>query len=453
MTDDRKDDEDRIEKRLAQITGAAKVRRKRVSPWLIGAGGAVVGLVTGAYVVAVAPDLKSSGAAVETSTVAEFGDGAGGLDGFRVRPEAAPEVPPRIATGPSPEVQTLQALVDSLTEKIAEMERNPKTVAVADDAALKDLRTELRGIQGELSGKDRALADARSKSDALERQIMQLQGQIDTERMMAEQRTAEKEDRAERQAELARRRQAAEEQRLAQIHAPMVAWRAGGGTGAGGSASGETAGDAQDRYIGADSFIRASARPVATKQAAVIANPSHTIMQGTLIEAALETAINSDLPGAVAAIVTGDVWSFDMTRVLVPRGSRLFGRYESDVGVGQKRILIAWNRIVTTDGQSVDLAAYGTDGLGRSGLPAKVRSHFIEKFGAATLLSIIGAGPDLAGSDASEGSGISIITDMGSNMQDATDSAIGDYLDIPPTLSTDQGAIVMVRVDSDLEFY
>lgn len=452
MTEDRKDDEDRIEERLARITGSAPKTRKGVSPWLIGASGGALGLAAGIYVMAAAPSLKNDGAPVETSTVAEFGSGAGGLDGFMVRPETL-EVPLKVATGPSPEVEKLQALVDSLNQKIAEMERNPKTVAVADDAALKELRDQLDEIQSQLSGKDKALAEAKTKGDDLERQIMQLQGQLDTERMMADQKTADETARAAEEAELARRRQAAEEKRQAQINAPMVAWRAGGGGGSGAGGSGETAGEAQDKYIGADDFIRASAKPVETKQASVIANPSHTIMQGTLIEAALETAINSDLPGAVAAVVTNDVWSFDMTRVLIPRGSKLFGRYDSDVGVGQKRILVAWNRVVTTDGQSVDLAAYGTDGLGRSGLPAKVRSHFLEKFGSATLLSIIGAVPDYASSKASEKSGISIIKDMGGNLQDATDSAVGDYLDIPPTLSTDQGAVVMVRAGSDLEFY
>ncbi|MCA0273800.1 MAG: hypothetical protein LCH69_17285 [Proteobacteria bacterium] len=452
MSEDSKTGEDRIEERLARITGGVPAKRKGVSPWLIGASGGAIGLAAGIYVMAVAPALKNNATPVETSTVAEFGSGANGLDGFMVRPET-PEVPRKLVTGPSPEVEKLQTLVDSLNQKIAEMERNPKTVAVADDAALKDLRDQLGEIQGQLSGKDKALADAKTKSDELERQLMQLQGQLDTERMMADQKTADETARANEEAELARRRQAAEEQRQAQIHAPMVAWRAGGGAGAGGGGSGGTAGEAQDKYIGADGFIRASAKPVDTKQASVIANPSHTIMQGTLIEAALETAINSDLPGAVAAVVTNDVWSFDMSQVLIPRGSKLFGRYDSDVGVGQKRILIAWNRVVTTDGQSVDLAAYGTDGLGRSGLPARVRSHFLEKFGSATLLSVIGAIPDFASSEGSNDTGVSIIKDMGGNMKGATDSAIGDYLDIPPTLSTDQGAVVMVRVDSDLEFY
>ena len=30
---------------------------------------------------------------------------------------------------------------------------------------------------------------------------------------------------------------------------------------------------------------------------------------------------------------------------------------------------------------------------------------------------------------------------------------MADYLSIPPTISVNQGAVVMVRVDADIEFY
>jgi hypothetical protein len=59
-------------------------------------------------------------------------------------------------------------------------------------------------------------------------------------------------------------------------------------------------------------------------------------------------------------------------------------------------VLIAWDRLVTTDGQSVLLAAYGTDRIGRSGLPGTVRNHFLQRFGTAALISLIGAVPTLA---------------------------------------------------------
>jgi type IV secretion system protein VirB10 len=145
-----------------------------------------------------------------------------------------------------------------------------------------------------------------------------------------------------------------------------------------------------------DDAFRARGQAAEVRQAEVIADPAHTVMQGTLIEAALETAISTDLAGNVSAIVSHDVWSFDMSRVLIPRGSKLYGRYDSEVDAGQRRVLIAWDRMVTTDGQSVTLAAYGTDRIGRSGLPGTVRNHFLQRFGTAALISLIGAVPTLA---------------------------------------------------------
>ena len=43
------------------------------------------------------------------------------------------------------------------------------------------------------------------------------------------------------------------------------------------------------------------------------------VAQGTMIKGVLETAIQSDLPGQVRAVVSEDVWSFDGRRVLIIR--------------------------------------------------------------------------------------------------------------------------------------
>ncbi|MEM6586529.1 MAG: type VI secretion protein, partial [Pseudomonadota bacterium] len=49
----------------------------------------------------------------------------------------------------------------------------------------------------------------------------------------------------------------------------------------------------------------------APAQATQMTNPSTTVTQGTLIPAILETAINTDVPGYVRAVVSQDVRSFD----------------------------------------------------------------------------------------------------------------------------------------------
>ena len=129
-------------------------------------------------------------------------------------------------------------------------------------------------------------------------------------------------------------------------------------------------GDARD-YAAGDEFLRVGANKARVTQSEVIGSPSNTIIQGTLIEATLETAISSQLPGDVAANVSYDVWSMDMSQVLIPRGSKLYGRYNSQIERGQRRVMIAWDRLVTADGQSVQLEGYGTDRIGRAGMTGK----------------------------------------------------------------------------------
>src|SRR5690606_4525470 len=86
-------------------------------------------------------------------------------------------------------------------------------------------------------------------------------------------------------------------------------------------------------------------------------DPRTTVTQGTMIPAVLETAINTDVPGYVRAVVSQDVRSFDGTRILVPRSSRLIGQYQSGLQAGQKRAYVIWTRLIRPDGISVALAS------------------------------------------------------------------------------------------------
>ncbi|MBL7660320.1 TrbI/VirB10 family protein, partial [Escherichia coli] len=87
------------------------------------------------------------------------------------------------------------------------------------------------------------------------------------------------------------------------------------------------------------------------------------VAQGTMIRGFLETAINTDLPGMVRAIVREDVRSLDGGRILIPKGSRLVGEYKSGLARGQKRIFIVWSRVIRSDGVSVEIASPGADRL------------------------------------------------------------------------------------------
>ena len=172
-------------------------------------------------------------------------------------------------------------------------------------------------------------------------------------------------------------------------------------------------------------------------------NPGQTVSQGTLIPAVLETAINSDLPGYVRAVVSSDIKSFDGTRVLVPRSSRLIGQYKSGVASGQTRAYIMWTRLIRPDGVSVALASPAVDETGQTGLTGKVDSHFMKRFGSSLLLSIVGG----ASTVATGGAGLIL-----SGGQSAASVAASQNGQIPPTIRVQQGQPIRVFTAKDLDF-
>jgi len=84
----------------------------------------------------------------------------------------------------------------------------------------------------------------------------------------------------------------------------------------------------------------------------------YQVMAGSIIAASLVTGLNSDLPGAVVAQVTENVYDSVTDRtLLIPQGARLIGTYDSVIAFGQSRALSLAahrhaRRIVDPDRQS-----------------------------------------------------------------------------------------------------
>lgn len=182
----------------------------------------------------------------------------------------------------------------------------------------------------------------------------------------------------------------------------------------------------------------------AAAQAEPMANPSTTVTQGTLIPAVLETAIDTDVPGFVRAVVSQDVRSFDGTNVLVPRSSRLIGQYQSGVQGGQKRAYVIWTRLIRPDGASVNIASPGVGFDGTTGLEGDVNSHFFKRFGSAMLLSVVGS----LGALTTGGSSV-VLGGAGSSAASVAAQQDGQ---IGPTIRVRQGQPIRVFTARDLGF-
>lgn len=188
-----------------------------------------------------------------------------------------------------------------------------------------------------------------------------------------------------------------------------------------------------------------------TARATRFGNPSLVAPQGTVIPAILETAINSDLPGFVRAVVSRDVRGFDATTVLIPRGSKLIGQYKSGVAAGQSRAFVVWSRVITPQGVSIDIGSPGADRLGRGGLDGETNTHFFRRFGASIMLSVLNAGLQAA-ANSGDNNNTAIIIGSPQQASNIASIALQREIDIPTTISVAQGTPIRVFVARDLDF-
>ena len=177
-----------------------------------------------------------------------------------------------------------------------------------------------------------------------------------------------------------------------------------------------------------------------------LANPSATVPQGALIQAVLETALDSNRPGFVRAIVSRDVRSFDGTKILIPRGSRLFGEYKADLVDGQNRAFILWQKLTRPDGVQINVESPAADPLGRAGVKGKVNTHFFQRFAGSILQSALDIGVGIATRSASDGT---VVVGLPGSSQTVINPAQSN---IKPTLKVRHGSSVSVFVARDLDF-
>ena len=197
-----------------------------------------------------------------------------------------------------------------------------------------------------------------------------------------------------------------------------------------------------------------SGRPVATAFPKSRSGLECMALQGKMIDAALETAIDTDLPGQIRAIVSSPLYAEQGREALIPVGSRLTGVYNSAVRKGQVRVFAIWNRLVRPDGVEIALDSAVTDALGRAGLLGETDNHFGQIFGMSILLSVIGTGAGTAGvsPDARYNSADAYRHDVQQSFARTADRVLEPYASIPPTNTAAQGERIKVFLNRDLDF-
>ena len=177
----------------------------------------------------------------------------------------------------------------------------------------------------------------------------------------------------------------------------------------------------------------------------------YQVMAGTIIPASLVTGLNSDLPGQVIAQVTENVYDTPTgEHLLLPQGTRLLGRYESDIDAGQSRAFVVWNRLIRPDGSSLVIENLpGVDLSGQAGLRDKVNRHTGSLFKAAILSSVLSIAAELS-TDEEDEFAEAIRTGGQDTINQAGQQAVTRALSRKPTLSVRPGWRIGVIVNRDL---
>ena len=175
------------------------------------------------------------------------------------------------------------------------------------------------------------------------------------------------------------------------------------------------------------------------------------IREGSVIEAALETAIHTGRPGAVTARVVRPVRdSGQLTHVLIPAGTKLLGNLAQVIDGSESRAIVVWTRMMFPNGDSrtlPDLPALETSG--ESGLQDQVKRYRMQRFGNAALLALIGGSATLA--SASTGAALAGPS-MALELSRAATGQMNQGTQRQPVVMLRPGYRFLVYVSQDLSF-
>ena len=199
--------------------------------------------------------------------------------------------------------------------------------------------------------------------------------------------------------------------------------------------------------------LHASATPRVA--ASTLGNRSLTLPKGTAFTCALKTKVISAASGFVGCQVLRNVFSADGRVLLIERGSHMDGEYRvASFRSGTVRIPVLWTRIRTPNGVTVDIDSPGTGQLGESGVDGYVDNRWVERIGAALLLSLINDSVQFVlqnQTDNSSGDTI-ILPSTTSSTNKLAEKVLENTINIPPLIYQNQGGIVGIYVARDVDF-
>ena len=179
----------------------------------------------------------------------------------------------------------------------------------------------------------------------------------------------------------------------------------------------------------------------------------YTVAEGATIEAVLVTGAQSNRPGPVTARIVQPVYdSMHLQHLLIPAGTRLMGFMEHAMEGQDRRVILAWTRMIFPDGRFLNLPGLpALDTGGEAGLRGTVRTHRAQAFGSAALIALLGASTTYATSQLGSAGSITGAT-LALELSRTATSMLERGLNRKPTVSVRAGYRFLVYVSQDMVF-
>ena len=182
----------------------------------------------------------------------------------------------------------------------------------------------------------------------------------------------------------------------------------------------------------------------------------YVIYEGLTLDTVLMNRLDGDAVGPVKVLVSNPVYSHDHQHVLIPEGTIVLGeaRKIGAAGFGQqRRISVAFHRLLMPDGYSVDLDQFhGLDQIGEEGLKDQVNNHYLQIFGTSIALGVIAGAAQISqgGSNLTSSGSQSFTNGAASSVSQSATTILDRFIQIPPTITIREGHRVKVYFTQDM---
>jgi type IV secretory pathway VirB10-like protein len=182
------------------------------------------------------------------------------------------------------------------------------------------------------------------------------------------------------------------------------------------------------------------------------AGKNYVLFEGNILESVLINRLDGQFSGPVECLLSTNVYSNDRQHLLIPAGSKLLGETKRVDSLGQKRLAVAFHRLLMPDGFSVSLDQFkGLNQIGDTGLRDQVNNHYLRIFGVSLAIGVLGAVAEAGTGSALTASGTDLMRQgLAGSMAQSSTQILDKFLNILPTVTIREGHRVKVYLSGDL---